>query len=49
MAEEPSSEESHIAFLAEVALDSQETDVHAVHFTKEIYAEMLIDKKEVNF
>lgn len=34
MAEEPSSEESHIAFLAEVALDSLETDVHAVQFAK---------------
>ena len=49
MPEEPSSEESDIEFLAGVALDSKESDVHAVGFAKEIYAEMLIDSKKVNF
>ena len=47
--EEPSSEESDIEFLAGVALESKESDVHAVGFAKEIYAEMLIDSKKVNF
>ena len=47
--EEPSSEESDIEFLAGVALDSKVSDVHAVGFAKEIYAEMLIDNKKVNF
>ena len=49
MPEEPSSEESDIEFLAGVALDSKVSDVHAVGFAKEIYAEMLIDNKKVNF
>ena len=49
MPEEPSSEESDIEFLTGVALDSKESDVHAVGFAKEIYAEMLIDNKKVNF
>ena len=49
MPEEPSSEESNIEFLAGVALDSKVSDVHAVGFAKEIYAEMLIDNKKVNF
>lgn len=30
-------------------MDSQESDVHAVRHAKEIYAEMLIDDKKVNF
>ena len=46
MPEEPSSEESNIEFLAGVALDSKVSDVHAVGFAKEIYAEMLIDNKK---
>ena len=49
MPEEPSSEESDIEFLARVALESKESEVHAVGFAKEIYAEMLIDSKKVNF
>ncbi|XP_022807033.1 uncharacterized protein LOC111344101 [Stylophora pistillata] len=47
--EELSSEESDIEFLAGVAPDYRESDVHAVGFAKEIYAEMLIDKKKINF
>ena len=47
--EEPSSEESDIEFLAGVALESKESEVHAVGFAKEIYAQMLIDSKKVNF
>ena len=47
--EKPSSEESDIEFLAGVALESKESDVHAVGLAKEIYAEMLIDSKKVNF
>ena len=35
-----------IVFLAGVALDSKVSDVHAVGFAKEIYAEMLIDNKK---
>ena len=31
------------------ALESKESDVHAVGFTKEINAEMLVDNKKVNF
>ena len=49
MPEEPTSEESNIEFLAGVALDSKESDIHAVGFAKKIYAEMLIDSKKLNF
>ena len=46
--EDVSSEESDIELLAGVAMDSQESDVHAVRHAKEIYAEMLIDDRKVN-
>ena len=47
--EEPSSEEWDIAFLTGGSLNSNVSDVHVVGFAKEIYAEMLIDNKKVNF
>ena len=47
--DESSSEESEIELLAGVTTDSQGTDVHAVKYAKEIYAEMLIDDKKLNF
>ncbi|KAK2571302.1 hypothetical protein P5673_003882 [Acropora cervicornis] len=47
--DESSSEESEIELLAGVTTDSQETNIHAVKYAKEIYAEMLIGDKKVNF
>ena len=49
MPKEPSSDESDVEFLAGVALETKESDVHAVGFAKEIIAEMLVDNKKVNF
>ena len=49
MPEEPSSDESDVKFLAGVALESKESDIHTVGFAKESCAEMLVDNKEVNF
>lgn len=47
--DESSSEEREIEFLGGATTDSQETDIHAAKYAKEIYAEMLIGDKKVNF
>ena len=49
MHEEFSSDKSDVTFLAGVALESKESDIHTVGFAKEIYAEMPVDNKKVNF